>query len=253
MVEFVDMENKRVGVFMRVYRNEETMHEAIQSVLNQTYKNLRYYILVNDITKHVIQQYVEKDSRIKVIEGTSNSGFVTCAKKIAEENDYVTTIDADDWYDKTYLEHLVHVSEEKGADIVACGNFYFVGKNKIVGERKQGAITWQTKKTGEVLPLVYGHFRTIWGKLISSSVLRECDFSLLPDIKLYGGYGGDTMVIFNLLLYTNKLSISEKSLYYYRMSETSVTYRLNPGRLDADEIVFNFVENILSKWDKVDE
>ena len=42
MAGFVKMENKRVGVFMRVYRNEETMHEAIQSVLNQTYKNLKY-------------------------------------------------------------------------------------------------------------------------------------------------------------------------------------------------------------------
>lgn len=237
--------DKRVGVFTRIYRKDETMHEAIQSVLNQTYSNLQFYIMVNEITKKSILEWKEKDSRIKIIDGDINDGFRTCAKKIASENAYVTTIDADDWYDENYLKYLVEQIENKEVDMVACGNFFFVGQNHIVGERKQVPIVWDTNKTTQVLPFIYDHFRTIWGKLIKAEVLLKSDFDALPESTKYGGYGGDTLFMFNLMLYAKRVAISDKSLYYYRMSEGSGSYSLNPGRLDSDEIVFFFVENVL--------
>lgn len=241
----MEQKDRRVGVFTRIYRNDDTMHEAIQSVLNQTYSNFKFYIMVNETTKKIILEWAKKDSRIKLIDGGINDGFKTCAKEIAAENLYVTTIDADDWYDVNYLADLIEQIENKKVDMVACGNYYFTGKNHIVGERKQGAITWEKSKTSQVLPFIYGHFRTIWGKLITAELLLRSEFNSLPDSTKYGGYGGDTLFMFNLLSYANRIAITDKSLYYYRVSESSGTYRLNPGRLDADEIVYDYVENVL--------
>lgn len=243
----MELKDKRIGVFTRIYRIDETMHEAIQSVLNQTYTNFKFYIMVNDITKRLLLEWEEKDNRIILIDGGPNDGFRTCAKKIASENTYATTIDADDWYDEKYLEHLVEQIEKEEVDMVACGCFFFVDQNRIVWERSQVLMVWSKSDTAVVLPYIYGHFRTIWGKLIKSELLIEADFDILPDTTQYGGYGGDTLFMFNLLSYAERVAITDKSLYYYRMSQGSGTYSLNPGRLDSDEIVFHFVENVLRR------
>ena len=68
---------------MKLLRNEPTMYKAIESVLNQTYTNLRYYILVGSDTKSVVMQYAEKDTRIVVLdEKQGQSSVVNCCKKM---------------------------------------------------------------------------------------------------------------------------------------------------------------------------
>ncbi len=250
----METENKRVGVFMKVYRNEESMHQAIQSVLNQTYSNIRFYVLVSEETKPVFEQYVQKDARVVLLDGEGpKDGFRTRAKQVAAENDYITVIDADDWYVANYVQELVQIAEKEKADMVACGNYYFTGENKINAERKQSFRVWETSGTNMELPYIYGHFRTIWGKLIASHVLLNCNFGDLPDQREYGGYGGDTLLMFNLFPYTSKLCVSDKTLYYYRMSESSTTYKLTPGRLDSDEVLFHFIEGVLKRLGEIGE
>lgn len=238
-----------VGIFMRVYRNEPTIHRAINSVLSQSYEKFKYYILVNENTRSIVKEYEKKDKRIVMMEGKPNEGFITYAKDIANENEYVTTIDADDWYDKTYIEQLLSIAEVNHVDIVACGNYFFVGNNKIIGERKQKTIVWEKKDTNKVLPFVYGHFRTIWGKLYRSNVIIQSNFQNIPESNKYGGYGGDTLFVYNLFPYARKFCVSDKTLYYYQVSQTSGSRMLNKGRMDSDEILFDFIENILNKFE----
>lgn len=243
----MNSQEKRVGVFMRVYRNEPALHQAIQSVMAQTYTNFKYYILVNQKTKAVVQQYQNKDSRIEVLDGKEDEGFRTYAKYLAGENVYVTTIDADDWYEKQYLEQLVCFAEKHRLDIVSCGNNFVNEKGGFVGERVQNSLIWNTKDTGAVLCYMYAFFRTIWGKLMKATVFADYDEQKLPSSSQYGGYGGDTIFIFNLLYHTKKIGIIDQCLYNYRMSPTSGSYTFLEGRLDSDELLFNYVKDFLDK------
>ena len=245
--------DKRVGIFMRVYRNEPEIHQAIRSVLSQTYKNIRYYILVNEKTIELVNQYAQEDMRIEVIEGKEEEGFRDYAKYIARENAYVATIDGDDWYDKTYIEELVDCAEKKHLDIVACGNYFVDSSARIVGERRQINMTWNRKDTNMVLEYIYAFFRTIWGKLMTAQVVLAYDEGRLPDSKQYGGYGGDTLFIFNVLYGADRLGIIDRVLYYYRISATSTSYQLKQGRLDSDEILFKFVKKFLEELGPVSE
>ena len=245
--------DKRVGVFMRVYRNEPEIHQAIISVLSQTYESIRYYILVNEKTIDLVNQYAQKDIRIEVIEGKEGEGFRDYAKKIARENAYVTTIDGDDWYEKTYIEELVDFAEKNHLDIVACGNYFVDPSTKIIGERRQIDMTWNRKDSNMVLEYFYAFFRTIWGKLMTAQTVLAYDESRLPDSKQYGGYGGDTIFIFNVLYGANRLGIINRVLYYYRISVTSSSYQLKQGRLDSDEILFKFVKKFLEEIGPVSE
>lgn len=240
-------QEKRVGVFMRVYRNEPTLHQAIQSVLTQTYTNFKYYILVNQNTKAVVQQYQNEDSRIEILDGKEGEGFRTYAKYVASENVYVTTIDADDWYEKKYIEQLVEFTEKNQLDMAACGNFFMNEKGEPLGVRIQKRLVWKIEDTGTVLGYMYAFFRTIWGKLMRAEIFANYEEQELPEPTQYGGYGGDTIFMFNMLSHTKKIGIIDKSLYNYRMSPTSGSYTFLEGRLDADELLFNYVNTFLNK------
>lgn len=245
--------NSKIGIFMRVYRNEPEMHKAIQSVLEQTYTNFKYYILVNDKTMEAVRKYQNQDNRIVMIQGKEGEGFRTYAKYIAKENDYVTTIDADDWYVNTYIEELLQYAETYQLDIAACGNFFTDIRGNIIGVRQQIELKWTRGETGTILGHVYAFFRTIWGKLLKSQVLLLYDDSRLPKLELYGGYGGDTLFMFNLLYDAERIGILDKVLYCYRVSETGGTYELREGRLDSDELLFDFVEKTLGHLGAISE
>lgn len=247
------MESKRVGIFMQLYRNEPSMHKAIQSVLEQTYAEFKYYILVSAATKQAVMEYAEKDTRIVVLDGKPGEGFSDYAKQIAAENAYITAIDADDWYEKNYLEELSHCLEKENLDMVACGNHFVDIHGNIMETRKQREMAWNIADTFLVLPYMYAFYRTQWGKLIKSELCLKWDLNVLPESNTYGGYGGDTMRIFSLLPYAKRIGICDKVLYNYRISPASGSYVLRQGRLDSDRILFNFVKDILKQLGEVGE
>lgn len=251
-------EKECVCVFMQVYRNEDSMHTAIKSVLNQTYRNLRFCILVSPETKGTVLEYAEKDSRIEVYNGKigeSNVDYCTRRKNILQAgNDaYFTTIDADDWYDEHYIEELVSFAFVHHTDITACGNHFVDASHKPMGIRKSHDMVWNTQNTGQVLPYMYGYFRTVWGKLIDSRLILEQNIEELPSPDTYGYYGGDTIFMFQLVAISKRIGICEKVLYYYRLSNTGHSSILRPGRLDSDALLFHCVKNVLAQLGPVGE
>lgn len=238
---------KRIGIFMKLYRNEKTMYKAIESVLMQTYTNIKLYVLVNEFTKVVVEKYKNIDCRIEIIEGKSGEGFKDYAKYIAMKNDYVTVIDADDWYEQNYVQELLEFIQNYQLDIAACGNYFIDSLEKIVGVRRQLDMMWRREDLNEILPYIYAFFRTIWGKMMSADVILAYDINQLPEPEQYGWYGGDTLFMFNLLDTAGKVGITSKILYYYRISETSGSSTFQSGRLDSDEILFKFVKKLIKK------
>lgn len=242
----------RVGVFMRLLRKEDSMYQAIDSVLRQTYENLRLYISVSDRTQEEVARYTKEDSRVVILPGKEKTGLGICLKQLAEENEYVTTIDADDWYAEDYLNKLVCFLQQEKLDIAACGN-YFIINGEIGGERRQETMQWELAETSRVFPDMYGFFRTIWGKLIASEVLLRCDFSVLPRAEEYGGYGGDTLHMFTILSYSRRAGILGEALYYYRMSAGTASYQMKEGRLESDEVLYHYMVAFLKKTGTVTE
>lgn len=100
------MENKEhlVSVIIPCYNAEKVVKFTLDSVINQTYKNLEV-ICVNDCSKDgtlkILEEYAKKDKRIKVLSNEKNSGVATTrnnALKIAK-GDFVAFVDADDvWH-----------------------------------------------------------------------------------------------------------------------------------------------------------
>lgn len=118
MEDFSDeVTGPKVTVILPAYNAENGVQIAIESILNQSWRNLELLIVDDcspDNTLEVIRTYAAQDKRIKVFSTKINSGPYV-ARNIALEQatgEFVTINDADDWSHKdkikTQVEHLLN-------------------------------------------------------------------------------------------------------------------------------------------------
>lgn len=98
-----------ITVLTAVYNGERYLREAIGSILNQTYKNFEYILVDNnstDNTPKILNDYAQKDERIKIIKETRQSP--ACARNAGlqvAKGKWIAILDADDISHPERLEH----------------------------------------------------------------------------------------------------------------------------------------------------
>src|SRR5699024_5552594 len=111
-----------VSVIMSVYNETETeLALAIESILNQTYKDIEFIIVLdapdNELVLKLIKKYQTSDDRIKIIINNQNQGL---AKSLntgikSSSGEYIARMDADDISFKNRLDVQISFLE-KNAD-----------------------------------------------------------------------------------------------------------------------------------------
>ena len=240
--------NERIGIYMRVFRNEPGIHDAVKSVLAQTYSNWKFYVIVNDKTEEVIRSYAEKDDRIEVIMKPEGEFLGTryYLKRMANDNNaYVCTLDGDDTLSPDFLKEMLEFSVTNKTDISFCGYNVCTSDSTVSSLVLNRDYIWTIEETNEVFTSLYQFFRTSWGALYSSELINKYDIKRCPPAESFGGYGGDTITVFNCLYFCQKCGYRNIPLYNYHLSTTSDSHILEPGRLNSDKVLFDFVKNFL--------
>jgi len=118
------MEENLVSVIIPVYNVEKYLDKCVESVINQTYKNLEI-ILVDDGSPDACPQmcdnWVKKDKRIKVIH--KQNGGQGSARNMALDvckGDYICFVDSDDFVEPDYVQELLSACLNNNADIAIC-------------------------------------------------------------------------------------------------------------------------------------
>ena len=128
------MENKKISVVIPVYNTSKFLHKCLDSILNQTYKNLEV-IVVNDCSTdnsaEILEEYKNKDSRIVIVNHEKNRGLFRARVSglAVATGDYIGIVDSDDYISKDYYRKLIETAKEKQADIVM---------GKIIHEKSDG-------------------------------------------------------------------------------------------------------------------
>ena len=112
-----------ISVVIPVYKVEQYIHECVDSVIAQTYKNLDI-ILVDDGSPDscpaICDEYAERDNRIRVIH--KKNGGLSSARNAGIDiarGEYICFVDSDDYVSEIYVEQLYTTLKESGADM-AC-------------------------------------------------------------------------------------------------------------------------------------
>lgn len=92
----------KVSIILPAYNAEVGIQTAINSLLTQTWQNFELLVVDDcstDDTVNVVQQYVEKDARVKLFQTPTNSGPYVARNIGLKEatGDFVTINDSDDW------------------------------------------------------------------------------------------------------------------------------------------------------------
>ena len=118
------MEEKLISVIIPVYNAAEYLPRCLDSILNNTYRNLEI-ICVNDGSKdsslEVLNSYAAKDPRVKVID-QENAGVSAARNRGLDEatGEYIAFVDSDDWVHRQYFEVLLTCAVSCDAHIVTC-------------------------------------------------------------------------------------------------------------------------------------
>ena len=210
------MKDIKVSIVVPVYNASKYLSFCIDSIINQTYKNLEI-ILVNDGSTDnsgsICDEYGKKDNRITVIHQenqgvskTRNNGL----KRATGE--YLTFIDADDIISENYVELLLKDISENTLNICTLSLF-----DKEITKRDSEGDIIELSKDNFITICKYGLINTPCCKLFSIKILKEKNITFDTSLSL----GEDLLFNLDYFNYIDKINIIDKDLYFYRRSETN--------------------------------
>lgn len=164
----------KVSVIIPVYNSEKYIGKCLDSVLNQTYKDIEI-IVINDGSKDssqkVIDEYKNKYSNIVAI-NQENMGVSKTRNKgiMIAKSKYIMFIDNDDFIEKDYIQIHLNEAEKHNLDVVISGYKRPNNKGKIVKTMKLKDTDWS-----KLMVL------TPWAKLFRKDYLIENNIEYLDN------------------------------------------------------------------------
>lgn len=214
------MEKQKIAVIMSAYNEQkEWLEESIESILNQTYQNIHFYIVLdnpkNEMLHQVIAGYAGKDERITYLKNPENLGLVGSLNKAigCVEEEYVARMDADDVSDRTRLEKELEFLKENKLDFVMAGaDFIYEDGKKGPGD----AIP-------ELLPEKFQEVQKYGNASIHSSwLLKKSVYDSLGGYREVK-YCEDLDFVIRALQKQIRIGRMEEHLLFYRLRSSSVS------------------------------
>ncbi len=238
----------KVSIIVPVYNMEDKISRCLDSLINQTYKNIEIIVVNDGSTDNslsIIKKYAQKDSRITLI-NQKNKG-ISAARNIALKKatgDYITFVDSDDFACLNMIEKLI--KGVKGYDICVCNYYnyyddctqekYYVGYKELFG----GSL--------------YDHPAMIrdidyapWNKIYKKELFDDIEFPI--DTKYE-----DLEAILKVFSKAKKINKIEDFLYNYYINMNGETRKQTLKNMDILKIAknlnnyFKFEDSLLKDY-----
>ena len=220
--------NKLISVIIPIYNVEEYLRQCLDSIINQTYKNLEI-ILVDDWSTDnsgkICDEYAQKDKRIKVIH-QKNAGLSAARNSGLKIStwEYIAYIDSDDYVDLSMYEKLYWLIESTKADIAIC-NWRFQRKDWT---RIENTIFPNKKVITPNEALEYFHYHMyVWNKLYRRAVVK--------DLLFVETFAQDVIYNFTIFKKIKKIACLNECMNYYRYNPNS---RQHAKKFRKDWLIF---------------
>lgn len=216
-----------LSIIVPLYNKEQYVAEALESIINQTLKEIEIICVDDGSTDRsgmIAEEYAKRDTRIRVIH-KENEGLVNARKTgIHYANaKYIGFVDADDWIEINMFQRLYEEMEEKQLDFISSG--------LIVNEQCTKMDTLEDKvydceKDGESLfsVLVWNYDADDYGivpntvtKLYRKDILAESCLNIDSRIRLHE----DDSLVYSYVVRCRSIEILHETYYHYRILSDS--------------------------------
>lgn len=225
--------NFKISIIVPVYKVEKYLNRCIDSILNQSYKNIEV-ILVDDGSPDncgkICDEYLLKDNRIRVIH--KENGGLSSARNAGLDiatGDYIGFVDSDDWIEPKMYETLIEnvikynaqISVGGVVDLLEEGNKYTSIKSTFDGNIKIECLN----KEDAMKKFFLGSW-SAWDKIYKREVHEKIRF---PE----GEINEDEAIAMQILDNCEKIVYTNEVFYnYIKRSDSITTSEFSEKKLD---------------------
>lgn len=229
-----------VSIITPLYNAENYITATLKSIKNQTYTHWEH-IIVNDVSTdtslQIVKDFAKKDTRIKVVTLSRNSGAAHSRNKATElaTGDYIAFLDADDLWHPEKLEKQLRFMEEHNAAVSYTSYVHINEAGEPLGKRIKALpeLTYKKQHSNNYIGNLTGIYKASEiGKIIAPSIRKRQDWAVwLEAIKK-----------------SNRPAIGlQEDLAYYRVHEAS----MSSNKLNLVKYNFKFYNKYLGySWGK---
>lgn len=210
----------KIEVIVPVYNNEQYIERCLQSLLDQSYADLKI-IVVNDGSTDKSAEIIEKISlanpgKVRYFY-KENQGIATARNFGLEhvEAEYFGFLDSDDYVESTMYQKMYEQIQQEDSDLCMC-DFYWEYPNQLK-VAKDGPYHHKHE-------IMANMFATLWNKLYKTSWVRETKLTF-PD----GLHYEDASFLYRLAIHMHHVAYVNEPLVHYVQRPGSIThtYQIN--------------------------
>lgn len=227
------MNRALVSIIVPVYNVSAYLDKCVQSLVNQTYKNLEILLIDDgstDTSGLICDSFAEQDSRVNVFH-TKNQGQGTARNLGIKESrgDYIAFVDSDDYLGDTHFEKAL--KQIKKNDIL-CTGYTKITTNGYITECRSLPSYQQSK---------YILF-SVCCKLFKQQ------FILNNNLKFQNtNLGEDIIFSLRALSLTNQVAISDLNDYFYITNINSTTHIVYKHLDNKIQYIFKEINEIINE------
>ena len=245
--------NVKVSIIMPVYKVEEYVGKAIESIQAQTLTDWEFLIVDDgtpDRSGEICDEYAAKDDRIRVIH--KENGGAPSARNMAIElakGEYFYFLDSDDWAEPTMLEDMYNLAKRDNAQLVVAGfyidtyigNGQFMTDDYLVADAVYPDKESFRKNAYKLFDknLLY----TPWNKLFEAKYVMENNLRF--PTTFWDDFPFNVSVVRNV----ERVTVTSKQYYHFLRARTeSETAAYRPGMYEKREEEHGWMMNLYKEW-----
>lgn len=234
------MDDKLISVIVPIYNVEDYLEKCIESIINQTYKNLEIILVDDGSTDNcgiICEKYKKIDDRIIVIH-KKNAGLSSARNAGLDISTgcLIGFVDGDDYIELTMYEELKKNMDFYNSDISIC-NFYHINNNcfkKNMIFEKEKFVSAGKEKFMNIQNEYWNVTIVAWNKLYKRFLFKDIRY---PNNMIYE----DSYIICDLVDKSKRISYLSIPLYNYVVRTNSIT---NSFSIKHFESIYSFDKRI---------
>lgn len=238
------MKKGLISVVVPVYKTEKYLDRCINSIVNQTYRDLEIFLIDDgspDRCSQICDEWAEKDSRIRVFHKTNEGQGIARNVGISNANgEYICFFDSDDYIAPRTIEKAYGQACAEQAQVVVFGieNVDSFGKTISCFEPDNSVPTFRGRQVMEeffpelMAPNPFGDGRKRFYMsaclmMYSLDVIRSCGWQFVSERVIISE---DVYSLAGLFKYVESVTVLPEALYYCCANEQSFSRKYRPGK-----------------------